>query len=149
MVACDCHVDRPTSWKNEQGVHRGFTYRLREGRVRMETSVFPRDILHHLLFRSYMACHSQSYPLYLTTVRRQQSLTRLSSVIRALQSHPLSPPFSKTQLPPIFLGLALATVFFLTMIAFSRRSATSIETSLIFLYIIYGAWMSGKEELME
>jgi hypothetical protein len=35
------------------------------------------------------------------------------------------------------------------MIAFSRRSATSIETSLIFLYIIYGAWMSGKEELME
>jgi hypothetical protein len=148
MVTYGCHADRPTSWKNEQGVHRGFTYRLREGRIRVETSVFPRDILHHLLFWSYLACHSQFDPLFLTTYSCQQ-LTRTSFDIRAPQSHPLSPPFSKTQLPPIFLGLALATVFFLTMIAFSRRSATSIETSLIFLYIIYGAWMSGKEELME
>ncbi|KAJ9121616.1 hypothetical protein QFC22_002236 [Naganishia vaughanmartiniae] len=66
-----------------------------------------------------------------------------------IAAHPLSPPFSKTQLPPILLGGALATVFFLTMIGFSRRSATVVETALIFLYVIYSAWISGKEELLE
>ncbi|KAJ9098338.1 hypothetical protein QFC19_006462 [Naganishia cerealis] len=35
------------------------------------------------------------------------------------------------------------------MIGFSRRSATVVETALIFLYVIYCAWLSGKEEVLE
>lgn len=68
---------------------------------------------------------------------------------QVLKAHPLSPPGTPSQLPPILLGGALATVFFLTMIGFSRRRATVVETALMFLYVVYGGWMSGKEELLE
>ncbi|GHJ87558.1 hypothetical protein NliqN6_3960 [Naganishia liquefaciens] len=66
-----------------------------------------------------------------------------------IAAHPLSPPHSTTHLPPILLGAALTTVFFLTMIGFTRRRATVVETALVFLYVIYCAWISGKEELLE
>lgn len=65
------------------------------------------------------------------------------------QAHPLSPPHSATHLPPILLGAALTTVFFLTMIGFTRRRATVVETALVFLYVTYCAWISGKEELLQ
>lgn len=35
------------------------------------------------------------------------------------------------------------------MIGFSRRRATVVETALMFLYVVYGGWMSGKEESLE
>lgn len=83
---------------------------------------------------------------------------RCTSPLRALiprkanekpsQAHPFSPPHSATHLPPILLGAALTTVFFLTMIGFTRRRATVVETALVFLYVTYCAWISGKEELL-
>ncbi len=64
------------------------------------------------------------------------------------QAYPLTDPITASTLHPILLGAALTTVLFLTFIGFARRRATVIETALVFLYVVYSAWMSARESRM-
>ncbi|WVO16053.1 hypothetical protein L204_103718 [Cryptococcus depauperatus] len=59
-------------------------------------------------------------------------------------------PLSSTSaLPAFFLGSALTSVLFLSLIGFSLKRTNVLETSLVFVYVVYSAWLSGIEGEME
>ncbi|ORY23537.1 ICE2-domain-containing protein [Naematelia encephala] len=59
------------------------------------------------------------------------------------------PPSSESSLPAFLLGAALTTVVFLSLIGFTLRRTNVLETSLVFVYVVYSAWLSGVEAAME
>ncbi|WWC67206.1 uncharacterized protein I206_101113 [Kwoniella pini CBS 10737] len=67
----------------------------------------------------------------------------LAGVIKAF---PLS---SENTLPAFLLGCALTCVLFLSLIGFTLRRTNVLETSLVFVYVVYSAWLSGVEGAME
>ncbi|WVF66666.1 hypothetical protein IAT40_001407 [Kwoniella sp. CBS 6097] len=67
----------------------------------------------------------------------------LAGVIKAF---PLSP---ESSFPAFLLGSTLTAVLFLSLIGFSLRRTNVLETSLVFVYVVYSAWLSGVEAAME
>ncbi|WVR03178.1 hypothetical protein IAU60_000169 [Kwoniella sp. DSM 27419] len=63
-----------------------------------------------------------------------------------VKTFPLSP---ESSFPAFLLGAALTAVLFLSMIGFSLRRTNVLETSLVFVYVAYSAWLSGVESAME
>lgn len=57
------------------------------------------------------------------------------------------PTFSS--LPAFLLGVALTTVVFLSLIGFTLRRTNVLETSLVFVYVVYSAWLSSVEATMD
>lgn len=43
----------------------------------------------------------------------------------------------------------MSAVIFLSLIGFSLRRTNVLETSLVFVYVVYSAWLSGVEATME
>lgn len=50
--------------------------------------------------------------------------------------------------PAFLLGAALTAVLFLSLIGFSLKRTNVLETSLVFVYVVYSAWLSGVEAEM-
>ncbi|WWD06237.1 hypothetical protein V865_004323 [Kwoniella europaea PYCC6329] len=67
----------------------------------------------------------------------------LAGIIKAF---PLSP---ENSFPAFLLGCALTSVLFLSLIGFTLRRTNVLETSLVFVYVVYSAWLSGVEGAME
>ncbi|WWC85447.1 uncharacterized protein L201_000310 [Kwoniella dendrophila CBS 6074] len=67
----------------------------------------------------------------------------LAGIIKAF---PLSP---ENSFPAFLLGCALTAVLFLSLIGFTLRRTNVLETSLVFVYVVYSAWLSGVEAAME
>ncbi|WVW81372.1 hypothetical protein I302_103364 [Kwoniella bestiolae CBS 10118] len=67
----------------------------------------------------------------------------LAGIIKAF---PLS---NENSLPAFLLGCALTSVLFLSLIGFTLRRTNVLETSLVFVYVVYSAWLSGVEAAME
>ncbi|GFZ44750.1 hypothetical protein JCM24511_02475 [Saitozyma sp. JCM 24511] len=62
----------------------------------------------------------------------------------------MSFPLSTTSAFPAFLlGAALTAVLFLSLIGFTLRRTNVLETSLVFVYVVYSAWLSGIEAAMD
>ncbi|WVQ82584.1 hypothetical protein IAT38_004714 [Cryptococcus sp. DSM 104549] len=59
------------------------------------------------------------------------------------------PPSSTSSFPAFLLGAALTAVLFLSLIGFTLRRTNVLETSLVFVYVVYSAWLSGVEGEME
>ncbi|OWT37627.1 hypothetical protein J008_00442 [Cryptococcus neoformans] len=56
--------------------------------------------------------------------------------------------FPSLPLPAFLLGAALTAVLFLSLIGFSLKRTNVLETSLVFVYVVYSAWLSGVEAEM-
>ncbi|ODN73879.1 hypothetical protein L202_07396 [Cryptococcus amylolentus CBS 6039] len=56
--------------------------------------------------------------------------------------------FPELPWPAFLLGLALSSVVFLSMIGFTLKRTNVLETSLVFVYVVYSAWLSGVEAEM-
>ncbi|KAK8844666.1 hypothetical protein IAR55_006515 [Kwoniella newhampshirensis] len=59
------------------------------------------------------------------------------------------PPSSTSSFPAFLLGSALTAVLFLSLIGFTLRRTNVLETSLVFVYVVYSAWLSSVEGEME
>ncbi|KAK4684740.1 hypothetical protein P7C73_g5424, partial [Tremellales sp. Uapishka_1] len=59
------------------------------------------------------------------------------------------PSSSTSSFPAFLLGTALTSVLFLSFIGFALRRTNVLETSLVFVYVVYSAWLSGIEAAME
>nr|KIR48550.1 hypothetical protein I312_02400 [Cryptococcus bacillisporus CA1280] len=53
--------------------------------------------------------------------------------------------FPSLPFPAFLLGAALTAVLFLSLIGFSLKRTNVLETSLVFVYVVYSAWLSGVE----
>ncbi|KAL0253926.1 hypothetical protein I308_101304 [Cryptococcus tetragattii IND107] len=56
--------------------------------------------------------------------------------------------FPSLPFPAFLLGAALTAVLFLSLIGFSLKRTNVLETSLVFVYVVYSAWLSGVEAEM-
>ncbi|RXK39638.1 hypothetical protein M231_03140 [Tremella mesenterica] len=59
------------------------------------------------------------------------------------------PSTAEDALSVFFLGAALTAVFFLSVIGFALRRTNVLETSMVFVYVVYSAWLSGVESSAE
>lgn len=56
--------------------------------------------------------------------------------------------FPSLPFPAFLLGAALTAVLFLSLIGFTLKRTNVLETSLVFVYVVYSAWLSGVEAEM-
>ncbi|WRT63310.1 uncharacterized protein IL334_000215 [Kwoniella shivajii] len=74
------------------------------------------------------------------------ALVYCAGLAGVIVAFPLSP---ESSFPAFLLGCALTAVVFLSLIGFTLRRTNVLETSLVFVYVVYSAWLSGVEAAME